>query len=243
MAEGTSFVVSWPKNIILSFVRPLPEDLDVYSEKCDNFMRNPHQTSDRLHICEECHKKASAKSNQHSAFPDGIYQDKIKALKVNCIHHEKGCKWSGKLEDLSAHLNNLAQRYEGCSYTEIRCKHDNCGLFYEWGKLKDHEDNCKLQPATCDFCHNFGNTLEEVEGYQKITRPKFLVPCTNEDHQDFTVQRENLQHHLDTDCPFQPIDCQFKWGRCNDRPKHKDEDQHNATSQQDHLLLLAGTCF
>ena len=201
MAKGTSFVVSWPKNIKLSFVKPLPEDLDVYCKKCGNFMQNPHQTSDRLHICEECHKKASARSSQHSAFPDGVHQDRMKALKVCCIHHEKDCKWSGKLEELSAHLNyrkkkELAQRYEGCSYTEIRCRHNKCGFFYQRRKLKDHEDECKFRPATCDFCHNFESTFEEVEGHQETNCPKYLVPCSNEDHQDFSVQREKLQHHL-----------------------------------------------
>uniref|UniRef100_A0A1X7T182 TRAF-type domain-containing protein n=1 Tax=Amphimedon queenslandica TaxID=400682 RepID=A0A1X7T182_AMPQE len=39
----------------------------------------------------------------------------------------------------------------------------------------------------------------------------FPVPCTNKDHKGFTIQQKKLQHHLDTDCPFQPIDCQFKW--------------------------------
>ena len=257
MAEGTSFVVSWPKNIKLSFVKPLPEDIDVYCKKCGNFMQNPHQTTCcGVHLCGDCHKNAKAtrqckcpscSSYQYNAFPDRVHQNRIKGLEVHCIHREKQCEWSGKLKDLSAHLNyrekkELDRRYEGCRYTQIRCQHD-CSLHshHERRLLKDHEDNCKNRPATCTYCHVFKSTFERVEFHHK-TCGMFPVPCTNRNHRGFTIQREKLQRHLDTDCPFQPIDCQFKWAGCNDRPKRKDEDQHNATSQQKHLLLLAGAC-
>ncbi|XP_011408422.2 PREDICTED: TNF receptor-associated factor 5-like [Amphimedon queenslandica] len=261
MAGTSSFVISWPKNIKLSFVKPLPEDLDIYCSKCRLFMQNPHQTSCcGIHLCEDCHKMANAKlyrhtskcpscsSSQYNAFPDRAHRRRIKALEVHCIHCVKQCSWSGKLEELSAHLNyrekkDLYRRYEGCSYTEIRCKHDSCFSFFyhERRLLKAHEDNCKHRPATCAYCYIFKGTFEKVEDHHK-TCGMFPVPCTNKDHQDFTIRRKNLQHHLDTDCPFQPIDCQFKWAGCNDRPKRKDERQHNAASLQDHLLLLAGAC-
>uniref|UniRef100_A0A1X7UPM8 TRAF-type domain-containing protein n=1 Tax=Amphimedon queenslandica TaxID=400682 RepID=A0A1X7UPM8_AMPQE len=259
MAGSSSFVVSWPKNMNLSFVEPLPKDLDIYCNKCRLFMQNPHQTSCcGVHFCEDCHKKANAtyiyncncpscSSNEYNAFPDRAYQRRIKALEVHCIHCVKQCEWTGKLEDLSAHLNHrekkeLYRRYEGCSYTEIRCKHDSCfSCYVERRLLKDHEENCKHRPAICTYCSIFKGTFEQVESHHK-TCGMFPVPCTNKDHKDFIIQRENLQHHLGTVCPFQPIDCQFKWAGCNDRPKRKDERQHNATSQQDHLLLLAGAC-
>ena len=254
MAEGGSFVVSWPKNTKLSFVKPLPEDFDVYCKKCGNFMQNPHQTSCcGVHLCGDCHKKTGIKcpscsSKQYQAFPDLVHQRRIKGLEVHCIHREKGCEWSGKLKDLSAHLNyrekkELYRRYEGCSYTQIRCKHDSCSSFsyHERRLLKDHEDTCIHRPATCTYCYIFKGTFAQVESHHK-TCGSFPVPCTNKDHRGFTVQRKYLQRHLDTDCPDEPIDCQFKWAGCNDRPKRKDEDQHNATSQQKHLLLLAGAC-
>uniref|UniRef100_A0A1X7UNM1 TRAF-type domain-containing protein n=1 Tax=Amphimedon queenslandica TaxID=400682 RepID=A0A1X7UNM1_AMPQE len=253
MAEGSSSVLFLPKDTKVSFVKPPPEDLDVYCKKCHIFMQNPHQTSCcGVHICKSCQESAKATCHfcppgkyVYNAFPDRAHQRRITALEVHCIHRAKQCEWSGKLEDLSAHLNyrekELFKRYEGCSYTEIKCKHNNCGFFYQRWKLKEHEDSCEYQPATCEHCGVHKRTLKEVKTHYNSC-PKFPMSCTNKDHKDFKIQREKLQYHLDFDCPFQPIDCQFKWAGCNDRPKREDEDQHNATSLQKHLLLLAGAC-
>ena len=223
-------------------------------------MRTPYQTKCCVkHVCKDCHNSLMAtsrtvygrkcphcSSTKYDAFEDRFYQRNLRVLEVCCIN--KGCRWSGKLEDLSTHLNyrekkDLFQRYEGCDYTEIKCKHDACRNHYvERKSLKEHEEKCRHRPHTCPYCWIYSDTFELVELHYNTKCSKFPVPCSNEDHVDFKVERGKLKNHLDNECPFQPIACEFKWAGCNDRPKRKDMDEHNTSNQQKHLLLLAKAC-
>ena len=257
-ANETDFVVSWTLNTKLAFVKPLPGHMEVYCKKCEKFMRTPYQTRCCVkHVCKDCHNSLMAtsmygrkcphcSSTKYDAFEDRFYQRNLRVLEVCCIN--KGCRWSGKLEDLSAHLNYLEKkdvfrRYEGCDYTEIKCKHDACRNHYvERKSLKEHEEKCKHRPHTCPYCWIYSNTFELVELHYNTKCSKFPVPCSNEGHVDFKIERGKHKNHLDNECPFQPIECEFKWAGCNDRPKRKDTDKHNTSNQHKHLLLLAKAC-
>ena len=255
-ANETDFVVSWTLNTRLAFVKPLPDHMEVYCKKCGKFMRTPYQTKCCVkHVCKDCHnslmaviygKRCPHCSTKYDAFEDRFYQRNLRVLEVCCIN--KGCRWSGKLEDLSAHLNyrekkDLFRRYEGCDYTEIKCKHDACHYQYlERKSLKEHEEKCRHRPYKCPYCSVHNDTFAQVEEHYNTTCSKFPVPCSNEDHVDFKVERGQLKNHLDNECPFQPIACEFEWAGCNDRPKRKDTDEHNTSNQQKHLLLLAKAC-
>ena len=242
-------------------MKPLPDHMEVYCKKCGKFMQTPYQTKCCVkHVCKDCHTSLMAtrysrgycrlcphcSSTTYDAFEDRFYQWNLRILEVCCIN--KGCRWSGKLEDLSTHLNyrekkDLFQRYEGCDYTEIKCKHDACRNHYvERKSLKEHEEKCRYRPHTCPYCWIYSNTFELVELHYNTKCPCFPVPCSNGGHVDFKIERGKLKNHLDKVCPFQPIACEFKWAGCNDRPKRKDTDEHNTSNQQKHLLLLAKAC-
>ena len=265
VANATDFVVSWTLNRKLTFVKPLPDHMEVYCKKCGNFMRTPYQTKCCVkHVCKDCHTSLMANrysraycqeygrkcphcsNTAYDAFEDRFYQWHLRALEVCCIN--KGCRWSGKLEDLSTHLNyrekkDLFWRYEGCDYTKIKCKHDACRNYYlERKSLKEHEEKCKHRPHICPYCWIYSNTFLQVELHYNTICSKFPVPCSNEGHVNFKIERGKLKNHLDNECPFQPIECEFKWAGCNDRPKRKDTDEHNTSNQQKHLLLLAKAC-
>ena len=256
-ANETEFVVSWTLNTRLAFVKPLPDHMEVYCKKCGKFMRTPYQTKCCVkHVCKDCHNSLMAviygkrcphcSSTKYDAFEDRFYQRNLRILEVRCIN--EGCRWSGKLEDLSAHLNyrekkDEFRRYEGCDYTKIKCKHDACHYQYlERRSLKDHEEKCRHRPYTCPYCSVHNDTFELVELHYNTKCSKFPVPCSNGDHVGFKIERGKLKKHLDKVCPFQPIACEFKWAGCNDRPKRKDTDEHNTSNQQKHLLLLAKAC-
>ena len=254
-ANETDFVVSWTLNTRLAFVKPLPDHMEVYCKKCGKFMRTPYQTKCCVkHVCKDCHNSLMAtgrkcphcSSTKYDAFEDRFYQRNLRVLEVCCIN--KGCRWSGKLEDLSAHLNyrekkDEFRRYEGCDYTKIKCKHDACHYQYlERKSLKDHEEKCRHRPYTCPYCSVHNDTFELVELHYNTKCPFFPVPCSNGGHVDFKIERGELKNHLDKVCPFQPIACEFKWAGCNDRPKRKNTDEHNTSNQQKHLLLLAKAC-
>ena len=50
-ANETDFVVSWTLNKKLTFVKPLPDHMEVYCKKCGKFMRTPYL--DQV-LCETC---------------------------------------------------------------------------------------------------------------------------------------------------------------------------------------------
>ncbi len=65
----------------------------------------------------------------------------------------------------------------------------------------------------------------------------YPLPCPHECRQE-SIQRQNLEQHLNDECPLQEVECEFKYAGCEAKLPHKDMPDH-LRDNVGHMTLLA----
>ena len=108
-------------------------------------------------FCKGCLNEALKKSNNcplcHAKSPltyeNDAVNDGVNDFKVLCIHHAKGCEWSGHL------LYEPKYREDECAYKEICCEMwgMGCEVADEWRYIQKHVvEECKYRQVSCGHC-------------------------------------------------------------------------------------------
>ena len=84
-----------------------------------------------------------------SAILDKNYQRKVLALRVHCTMKDHGCQWTGKLEQLNAHLD---VETGDCEYVDMECP-EKCGQQIQKCQLAAHLNTCHSEVVECDFSY------------------------------------------------------------------------------------------
>ena len=231
----------------LSFVKDLPEHVEVECPVCLNVLTEPHLVTCCGHnFCESCILRIRSNSGPCPMCKETNYQslaDKkclriIRGLQVYCTHQKKGCQWKGELKDLSTHLNK-GKREGECQYEEVECQYKMCLLKESRCHLDDHEQNeCFQRPYQCQFCKTQG-TYRCITNEHCMKCSSYPVPCPNKCTPTL-MSRQYLDSHLALECPLQPVNCSFSWAGCNEKPLRKNVEVHTMDSK--HMTLLAIAC-
>lgn len=108
----------------------------------------------------------------------------------NWVIAEDGCECIIKLSELVKH-------HLECKYRPVLCKHKDCNRRVPYYKLEEHMKDCKYQIIKCENCmETFPLHYKEFHTHQC---PKENIQCKL---CNSTVQRENINYHIQTDCPF-----------------------------------------
>ena len=126
-------------------------------------------------------------------------REMINSLKCLCPLIERGCQWSGTLEDCENHLDTCGYVYETCKL--------NCGEVLRREELERHEkENCSSQ-VKCDHCdENF--IFRELNGHLEKC-PRMKVSC---DLCGTKITREEMEQHLKHDCGMVQETCKLGCG-------------------------------
>ena len=146
------------------FTDSVPEDF--YCKKCTLVARRLIFTS----CCEEtfCYTCLVDSKNQDKPCPVcgeeefsmvelKKYQNRVKQLQVYCNMKERGCVWSGTLDQLDTHLD---PDLDNCLYIDIECPL-NCQQTIPKNKMEDHVDQCSNRPYACIHC-GYKGSFEDV---------------------------------------------------------------------------------
>ena len=165
----------------------------------------------------------------------------LRELEVYCTNRKVGCEWVGKLGVLEHHLNvnpELEKQLEGCGIVEAKCVHANCGQFFQRRFLGNHQaDECPKRPFSCDYCREYESIFEDVAYKHYPVCKCYPLPCPN-NCTPYAIERQNLQDHLDKDCPLQVVNCDFQYAGCEAKVPRKDMPAHLAENYS-HITLLA----
>ena len=231
----------------LSFVKEVPEQIEIECPVCLNILTDPHQVTCCGHnFCGSCIERVKAsngscpmcKEKEYQSFIDKKCSRIINGLEVYCSNKEKGCQWKGELKNMSTHLNKEKREGE-CQYEEVKCRYEKCQERKQRRYLKYHEDKeCPHRPFQCQYCRSKGTFLSITKDhYEECSQ--YPVTCPNK-CVSTNMPRGSLTAHVNRECPLEPVDCVFSWAGCNDKPLRKDVHVHTADTK--HMTLLAVAC-
>ena len=159
-------------------------------------------------------------------------QKRIKCLRVYCSMKERGCDWSGTLEQLDTHLD---PDQDNCQYVDTKCPL-NCHMTIPKNKVKQHvAQHCAKRPYVCQHC-NFKATYEEVVD-KHLPECKY-VPLQCPNLCGVTFERDFMEDHMKM-CRLQEVGCEFSGVGCDGRFIREDQEEHTRQNSQKHLTLTA----
>ncbi len=202
------------------------------------------------HFCESCLKKwyaVQGKKCPHCRNIGVTYllnKERVRdinELRVYCSNKSKGCTWKGELGSSDGHVES------NCGFTEIDCP-KGCKMKLLRDKMSNHiQHSCLCRDYSCEHCQEKG-TYHTITGECGEFGPceyhddghyswcgQYPVQCPNECFK--TIKREEVPIHRES-CPLEPVKCSFSEVGCQEQLVRRDLDNHMATSDHQHLLLM-----
>ena len=191
-------------------------------------------------FCKGCLDEALNKSNKcplcrtgnPTAYENDAIDDGVNDFKVLCLHHGKGCEWSGHL------LHESQHRQEKCGYAEVKCEkwRIGCAVVDERRCMKKHmEEECQYREVPCQYC----GELQKVWKLEchLTTCPDHPVACVNGCQVEGLLLK-NIDSHLEV-CPEAVVDCPYIEMGCKEHQlKRKDVQSHTTSAVSHHLALV-----
>ena len=207
--------------------RPKKAPFQIHCPICLQILQEPYQSSCcHKNFCRNCidavkETKRSCPLCQKTFYdlrPNKEVEILLKDLQVRCSHCTNGCKWTGKLAHHEQHLNlnpSPESRVEGCAFVELQCFY-GCGDELQRHLLDEHEkEDCCMRPYSCGHCHEYSSVFLDVVYIHWRECRLFPVSC----HQNCglkSIERQNLKHHIDNECPLTVIKCDFHYAGCEE---------------------------
>lgn len=154
----------------------------------------------------------------------------ILGSRVFCDMKQQGCNWEGEVQDLDQHQDI-------CEHVYIPCT-KRCGLLQiKRGQMEEHlQSACPEREYSCPHC-NYKGTYRLVTSAHYAECSYFPLKCPNECGVE--GERDDMQTHLQRECPLQYIPCKFSHAGCNEKFRREDEDAHMKEQPEQHLESLA----
>ena len=147
----------------------------------------------------------------------------IQALAVKCDYADLQCEWNGTVGTLEAHVAK-------CKFTIIPCPKkcryfdNNVNNFMRKDMAEHLRDGCANRDYKCEYCGHEGQYTTIIQSHDKVCMEK-IVPCSVE-HCKKTMRRQNLDHHIATECEYTVIPCEYKSVGCDVNLKRQDMVAH-----------------
>ena len=190
---------------------------------CHNCIAGPQLQNQPCPACGE---------NNFNTFKQVKKQRRISQLMVYCSMKERGCGWSGTLEQLDTHLD---PHQDNCQYVDTKCPL-NCLKTIPKNNLDDHPaQHCVKRAYICRHC-SFKATYEEVVDAH-LPQCKY-VPLDCPNRCGATFERDFLEDHMKM-CRLEEVECELRGVGCGGRFLREDQEEHARQNSQKHLTLTA----
>lgn len=236
----------------VQFVEPMPKEVDIECTVCLSILLEPYIVECCGHrFCKVCIEAIAmarqpcplCKARIFQRIPDKHLQRLLQQRKVYCLLRDEGCKWTGEMHKLNHHLQigtGLHASLWGMQ-TAVACEHvpipcPQCKLLFSRRDMSDHETECLMREVKCCYCGVYSCPLRDVsEHYENC--PSFPVLCPNKCALE-THTREDLQPHLDNECPLEQMKCEYHYAGCEVTMLRGEMPDHLEKNMKKHLTLL-----
>jgi len=160
------------------------------------------------------------------------YQKRMNKFEVYCSMKERGCDWSGTLDQLDSHLD---PDLDNCHYVDTNCPL-NCLQNIPKNEMDIHlKKECIKRTHKCQYCA-FEATYEEIVGAHWSSECIYLpLKCPNSC--GVTCERHFMADHISI-CRLEKIACTFSIYDCEEKFNREDEESHMKENVQKHMSLL-----
>lgn len=232
------------------FTNPPPSLIQSECTVCLLIFRHPHLVSCCGHnYCKDCITQIIdskrpcplCKSDSFTVLHNQDLERSLAQLEVRCSHHKLGCQWTGELGKYDKHLNiNPVEEEQlvGCKYVELECSY-KCGSWFHRGAISKHQnEKCPQRPFCCDYCHEYTSIQADVV-YRHWTVCKcYPMSCPNH-CTAYAIERQNLDDHLELECPLKLIECEFCGAGCEEMVVREEMSDHLEEWHMQHTSMLA----
>lgn len=161
-------------------------------------------------------------------------------LDVVCSNKSAGCAWSGQLGQFDAHLNKSytpETQLEGCQYVDLECVY-GCGTHFLRASVAEHQTEwCPQRPYCCDYCRNYNSIHADVVFRHWPVCKAYPLSCPNQ-CTVYAIERQDLDKHLDTECPLKVVECDFQHAGCEVYLPREEMPSHLSECSVHHTTLL-----
>ena len=232
------------------FIEPPPPAFQTECPICLHILKEPCVISCPCgqKICRECVEQIKEEDkpcplcnkSDFTYLRDHGLERFLKEFEVWCSNKEKGCDWRGKLGEYEQHLNrdpSPESQLTGCQFVDVKCVYE-CGKWFERRHMKSHQTKqCTERPYSCQYCKDYDSTFVEVTEVHYTECDDYPVNCPK-NCQEQPLKRQELESHLENDCPLVTIDCPFSYAGCAAQFPRKDMPEHMKDTAT-HLTLIA----
>jgi TNF receptor-associated factor 4 len=120
----------------------------------------------------------------------------------------------------------------------IECNRGCKQKYMKKNETKHLQEDCVKNEYRCDFCKQ--GIAKALEAQHLGTCPKFVLPCPHNCGVK-EILRENMQTHLDNECPNHEISCPFVDSNCEFKSLRPAMAKHLKESPGIHLNLMCKT--
>ena len=161
------------------------------------------------------------------AYPNKMSDREIYNLMVVCSNGKDGCKWRGKLIELTVHLEDT------CLFEMVECP-KGCKLLLQRRDIAVHaKSNCSQLIINCPHCLVRGKK-HFIEGQHLEECSSAPLSCPN--HCGVTISNEDLDEHIKV-CPLKVVSCEYNDLGCDTVMARQDIEAHNKENIAKHLNL------
>ena len=190
---------------------------------CDSCITSIHQQGQP---CPECGEKGFVILEQLK------YRQRIGALNVYCSMKDRGCDWSGTIDQLDTHLD---PELDNCQHKDTKCPL-HCQQLIPKNKLEKHlTQDCSKRVHICQYC-GYKATYEEVVGTHFVVCKCLPLQCPNKC--GVSCDREEMIYHIKL-CSLEEVKCVFSSVGCDEKFTREGEDEHMKKSVNHHLTLTS----
>ena len=230
------------------FVERPPEAFQSECPVCLLILCDPYQVSCCGNgFCQGCIEQVKADSSPYNcpcckaetfeAFEDKRLKRSLYGFRVYCANRQHGCQWVGELGLLDNHLNSnpsKQKQLEGCLFCQVKCIH--CSKLFQRSSIEIHQnDQCPKRPFSCQYCKDYTSSYKTVVTKHWPVCRYYPVQCLIKCGK--MVERQNLEQHINSDCPLTVTDCDFKNIGCDVRLSRKDMPAHLNDCAVKHVSL------
>ena len=207
MSSGATSNSEGGRGYEIDFTDP-PDDL--VCTICRHVANEAHQVECCGRVfCQVCIKGVDSCPDCHAStlriFRDRVSARRIKQLRLSCKNEDRGCDWSGILDEYDAHIAE-------CGFVVLDCPNEGCADKIPRNLLDEHLSMlCRRRLIDCTCCKEKVAYEEMSEHPEKCLDVE--VTCDNSGC-SVKLYRRELQDHKDIcrksiiSCPFSEVGCE-----------------------------------